>query len=230
MSKVKKFRNFQPSIDRIEKLIKLERAFIVTVNAEIFLHYFIDEKDTDVLNRFETTLDSKFFWRVRAIFLGEYSTRSITGADLFPVIIRWASESNLKVALFGGSTETKLLLESKLLSDNIDLNYDLIIERVNSNGALPSAYPLQKLSEFDVIIVALGSPKQERFLLKYEKYFKHDFRFGIGVGGALDFYTGEQKRAPLLFRKLSIEWVWRYFTSLSRFRRFLKALRILRYF
>ena len=230
MKIIKKFRHFQPSINKIDQIFKLKRAFIVTVNAEIFLHYFIDEKGSSALDRFETTLDSKFFWKLRTIIVGDSVKDFITGADAFPIILKWASETNLKVGLFGGSLATWPLLKRKLLLDNIDLDYELVTENVNADGSLPRAYPLHKLSEFDVIIVALGSPKQERFLLKYEQYFKRDFRFGIGVGGALDFYTGEQKRAPLLFRKMSLEWVWRYFTSISRFKRFLKALRIFKFF
>jgi N-acetylglucosaminyldiphosphoundecaprenol N-acetyl-beta-D-mannosaminyltransferase len=74
-----------------------------------------------------------------------------------------------------------------------------------------------KLSEMDlkVLIAGMGSPKQELFLLKHLDSFKGAIL--IGAGGSLDIYSGQTKRAPMIFRGLKLEWLWRMIKEPSRF-------------
>lgn len=58
-----------------------------------------------------------------------------------------------------------------------------------------------------LLLVALGIPRQEKFLAKYQ----HDlgFRVGIGVGGTFDVMSGQVKRAPKIVQAIRLEWLWR---------------------
>jgi len=69
----------------------------------------------------------------------------------------------------------------------------------------------------DVLLVAMGAPKQERFIYKYRN--KLNCKVAIGVGGCFDVISGNVKRAPKLFIKLKLEWLYRGFTDFKRIKR-----------
>lgn len=66
----------------------------------------------------------------------------------------------------------------------------------------------------DVLLVAMGIPKQEKWIQA------HRDRLGasvlIGVGGTLDVLSGTAKRAPRLIQKLKLEWLWRVLSNPSK--------------
>lgn len=59
----------------------------------------------------------------------------------------------------------------------------------------------------DVLFVAMGIPRQEKFIRATEEIIRASV--GIGVGGSLDVYSGRAKRAPVLIQKIKMEWLWR---------------------
>lgn len=69
----------------------------------------------------------------------------------------------------------------------------------------------------DVLLVALGAPKQERFIYKYRE--KLNCKIAIGVGGCFDVISGNVKRAPKIFIKLKLEWLYRGLTDFRRLKR-----------
>jgi len=77
-----------------------------------------------------------------------------------------------------------------------------------------------KNSDTDIILVGLGIPNQELFINEiYQEYSKGIF---IGVGGSLDVLSGYKKRAPKIFVKLNLEWLYRIIKEPSRIKRFYK--------
>ena len=73
----------------------------------------------------------------------------------------------------------------------------------------------------DILLVALGSPKQEKFINDYKNEL--GCKIAIGVGGCFDVMSGEVKRAPNLFINLKLEWLYRGLTDIKRLKR-LKAI------
>jgi len=59
----------------------------------------------------------------------------------------------------------------------------------------------------DVLFVAMGMPRQEKFIRRTRDIIKAPV--AIGVGGTLDVFSGRVKRAPRLVQKLKLEWLWR---------------------
>jgi N-acetylglucosaminyldiphosphoundecaprenol N-acetyl-beta-D-mannosaminyltransferase len=57
------------------------------------------------------------------------------------------------------------------------------------------------------LLVALGSPLQEQWLLKNKERLQ--CKRALAVGGVFDFYSGNISRSPLWLRELGLEWVWR---------------------
>jgi N-acetylglucosaminyldiphosphoundecaprenol N-acetyl-beta-D-mannosaminyltransferase len=68
-----------------------------------------------------------------------------------------------------------------------------------------------KAAQPHLLLVALGAPKQEKFIRQNLPHW--DVPVAIGVGGTLDFLAGVQWRAPLVVQRLGIEWLWRLGTD-----------------
>lgn len=88
----------------------------------------------------------------------------------------------------------------------LDDEAENVIDKINS-------------SEADVAVVCLGAPKQELFIHKYRDKIKSSIC--IGVGGALDVISGDVKRAPEIWQRLGLEWLYRAVRQPKRFRRLL---------
>ena len=73
-----------------------------------------------------------------------------------------------------------------------------------------------------MILVALGSPKQELFI----NSLKHKLPNAtmIGLGGSFDVWAGVVDRAPVIFQKLGLEWLYRTVKEPKRFKRIFPTL------
>lgn len=85
---------------------------------------------------------------------------------------------------------------------------DETVALINSSGA-------------DVLYVCLGSPAQESWICANADRLS-GVKLILGLGGSLDIYAGISKRAPALFIKTGLEWLWRLLCQPSRFVRMLK--------
>lgn len=79
-----------------------------------------------------------------------------------------------------------------------------IVEKINASGA-------------DFLCVALGSPKQEKFVDGHRDQLK--VKAAIGVGGSLDVWAGTLKRAPEFYQNHGLEWLYRFIQEPSRYKR-----------
>lgn len=67
----------------------------------------------------------------------------------------------------------------------------------------------------NVLFVAMGAPIQEKWIAKHKHELKVDV--AAGQGGTFDYEAGKIQRAPVVFQKLGIEWLWRLILQPSRF-------------
>lgn len=66
----------------------------------------------------------------------------------------------------------------------------------------------------DLVYICLGSPKQEEVALLLSQLLPHALT--IGLGGSFDVWSGDKRRAPLLVRKMGLEWLFRMLSEPSR--------------
>ena len=78
------------------------------------------------------------------------------------------------------------------------------MEEINASGA-------------DFLCVAMGAPKQEKFIANHQKELK--VKAAIGVGGSLDVWAGTVKLAPDFYRNHGLEWLYRLVKQPSRYKR-----------
>ena len=69
---------------------------------------------------------------------------------------------------------------------------------------------------------ALGSPKQELFIQEAKKLLPN--ALFIGVGGSFDVWSGTVERAPEIWQKLGLEWLYRTVKEPQRFKRIFPTL------
>lgn len=82
---------------------------------------------------------------------------------------------------------------------------DGLVEDINASGAR-------------ILFVALGSPRQEKWVSSFGGKLKN-VRVCQGIGGTLDVIAGNVKRAPDMFCKTGIEWLYRLFAEPRRLKR-----------
>ncbi|MFX3625064.1 MAG: WecB/TagA/CpsF family glycosyltransferase [Ectobacillus sp.] len=78
----------------------------------------------------------------------------------------------------------------------------------------------------DILLVALGFPRQEQFIQRHKQRLQA--KIAVGVGGSLDVWGGEAKRAPKWIQKIHLEWFYRLCKNPSRWRRQLALLEFLK--
>lgn len=66
-----------------------------------------------------------------------------------------------------------------------------------------------------LLVVALGSPKQEYWIRDHRTGLSR-VRVAVGEGGSLDFIAGDFRRAPVWMQEMGLEWLWRLFMNESR--------------
>lgn len=79
-----------------------------------------------------------------------------------------------------------------------------------------------KEKEPDLVFVCLGSPKQEIFIRKIKQWSPKTLF--IALGGSVDIYAGDKRRAPKIIRRMRGEWIYRIVTEPKRIKRFPKLV------
>lgn len=134
-----------------------------------------------------------------------------TGADLVMPLCAAAAQAGIPVALFGSNDET-LAASARDLTRRFP---SLVIAHreappygfdPHSEAAVAATRRIEA-SGARIVFVALGAPKQELFAAHMAEITP-----GLGfvcIGAALDFIAGTQERAPTIFQKTGLEWLWR---------------------
>jgi UDP-N-acetyl-D-mannosaminouronate:lipid I N-acetyl-D-mannosaminouronosyltransferase len=79
----------------------------------------------------------------------------------------------------------------------------------------------------DIVFVAMGSPKQELLMAEISEAHKAIYQ---GLGGSFDIYVGNIKRAPTIFQKCGLEWLYRLLLQPTRIKRQFMLLKFLIFF
>ena len=144
----------------------------------------------------------------------------IPGVQLWQSILARASIFKKRVYLIGSDKETLNICMVKL-----EQQYDLNIVGSQHGYFVDETQEIEKIanSRPDIVIVALGSPKQEMFIEKCRK--GHPHAFYMGVGGSFDVYSGKVKRAPDFWINLNLEWFYRLIKEPKRIFRQMSLLK-----
>lgn len=139
---------------------------------------------------------------------------NVNGTDMFPLLCSQLDKCSGRVYLLGGGPGVADKVASWISSHYPDIRIvgarsGFFSERQNQLevAAIKRARP-------DVLLVAMGVPRQELWITKNLE--ASGARIGIGVGGLFDFYSGRIPRAPKWLRKAGLEWMYRLYQEPGR--------------
>ncbi len=145
----------------------------------------------------------------------------ITGTDLYYKLFEELNKRGCKIFLYGGDEKAKPLMLEKLekIYPNITLGGYYSREYKFNDNILKE----MNESKSNILFVGLGTPTQEEFVYKYSD--KIDIPVIICIGSGIDFISGYLRRAPLIIRKLKLEWLFRIIMEPRRlFLRYFKGI------
>lgn len=194
-----------------------KKTFVVTANPETFM---ISEKNIEVKKMLldkETIIVPDGIGVLKAgKRIGYKIEERITGIDIANKLLELGNRENKTIYLFGSKEEVIINMQKVLEKD-----YPNLVLVGFSNGYVSDKDKvfdeIIKL-EPDIVLVALGIPLQEMLIYKHLDRFKKGIF--VGVGGSFDVMSGLKKRAPGIFIKLNLEWLYRIMKEPKRFKRF----------
>lgn len=148
----------------------------------------------------------------------------VTGVDLIdPLVARSAAGEDLRFFLLGSAPGVAERAASALRERHPGAAIVGTHDGYFAPGQSPTIVAAIAASGANVLLVGLGSPKQEYWL--EENLGAAKCGVGIGVGGSFDVLAGTVSRAPRLWRKAGLEWLYRLIREPSRWRRQLELPR-----
>jgi len=204
-------------LEAIEYSLNHEKSnYICVVDGNVLANANKEEKFNNLVNSSLKNICDGSYIALFANKIYKTNFKGFTGTELFEDLIK---QKKYRSYFLGGSEEILVGLKDSLLK--IDPNIETMAFQ---------PLPFRKAEEFDyrsiaerinrdrpdLIWVSLGAPKQERFMYRLKPFLKRGVM--IGVGAVFNFYslTSEEKRAPHIFIKYKMEWLYRIIKSPSK--------------
>lgn len=199
------------ALDAMEKQIE-ERGFhqVATANVDFVVHAMRDPELQDVLCSCDLIVPDgmPIVWASR--LLGTGLKERVSGIDLIPGLAELAARRRYGLYLLGASEDSSRrateVLQVRFPSLRIvgrdcppntpltEMDHEAILRRI-------------EMAEPDVLLVAMGHPKQEQWLAMHRHRLK--VPLCMGVGASLDFLAGAVARAPVWMQRNGLEWLYR---------------------
>lgn len=192
---------------------------VVTINPEMIETASKNSDFASIINSSEMVVPDGIGVQIGLKILGS-NVKRIAGIELGKALLTKAAADNKKVALIGAKEEviTGAITNLKNEISNLNIVY-------SHNGYFDNDLEIIDniaKAEPDIILVALGSPKQEFFINQLKS--KLPDAVMIGLGGSFDVWAGVTKRAPKIYQKLGLEWLYRTIKEPQRFKRIFPTL------
>lgn len=196
---------------------KEDTGFITTPNTEIVMLAKQDEELKEVLQNSDMNIPDGigliYASKIHKLGLGE----RVTGVDLMKKILNYCNDNGKSIYILGGKPGV-----AEKASINIKKVFSKIKIAGHQNGyfnAEDERAIIDRINELkpDILFVALGAPRQEKWIYKHKKSI--NTRVAIGVGGSIDIWAGTAKRAPKIYQDLGLEWFYRLIKEPWRYKR-----------
>ena len=193
---------------------------VFTPNPEFVYRAYHDPDFRDKLNSADLIIPDGIGLIYAAKIIGTPLKERVPGFEVCCKIIDRAAEKSAKIFILGGKPGVAELAKKNLERDHKGIN----VVGVNDGYFKDDDEILNelKIRQPRLVLCALGSPKQEEFILKAKELLP-DALF-VGVGGSFDVWSGVVERAPEIYQKLGLEWLYRTVKEPKRFKRIFPTL------
>jgi N-acetylglucosaminyldiphosphoundecaprenol N-acetyl-beta-D-mannosaminyltransferase len=201
----------------IDHAKKKRTTCVFTPNSEIIEVVRKDPKLLKLINSADILSADGIGVVYGAKILGNPLKDRAAGFDIATMLLEKGANEGLSFFFFGSKDEV-----CKKAKENIEKKHPTIKIVGARNGYFSDNDDIaSEIAEKnpDIVFVCLGAPKQEKWI--YENKEKLNGKILMGLGGCLDVFAGVAKRAPDLYIKLNIEWLYRLAKQPSRFIRML---------
>jgi len=188
------------------------KHYIVTTNPEFIMTAQRDSEFKKILNNSDLSIPDG-----KGLRIGTDIVCNTPGIDLMEALIKLAEEKGLTTGFLGGRGEVAQMTANCLIKKYSKLKVTFVSEEPN--------VMLSGTKDIDLLFVAFGHPKQEKWI--FENLKKIPVKVAMGVGGAFDFFSGRVPRAPLWVRNLGLEWLFRLVVQPWRIKRQFALLKYL---
>lgn len=209
------------TVESLEQcLLAGQQTFVVTANAEIIMMCQQDATYKEIVGHdAELVLPdgAGAVWAGR--HLGHNVPERVAGFDLYLELLSLAADKGYKVYFFGGSPGVAEAAKAK--AESMYSGVQVVGCR---NGYFSAADEPEIIAEINesgaqLLFVALGAPKQEKWIVAHRDQLQA--RILMGIGGSFDVLAGKMERAPKWMQDASLEWAFRLYKQPSRFMRML---------
>jgi N-acetylglucosaminyldiphosphoundecaprenol N-acetyl-beta-D-mannosaminyltransferase len=201
--------DLEGALDVIERLVAAgQGGTVFTPNVD---HVVLAERDARMRAAYEAVNLSlvdgmPVLWASR--LLGTPVPEKVSGSDLVVPLLRRAAARNWRVYFLGGDPGVGERAKAEILRELPTLDVvGIDSPRIQVDAIDPAVLERVRAAKPDIVLVALGAPKQEIFC--HEQREKLSPAVLLGVGASLDFVAGTRARAPNWISKSGLEWLYR---------------------
>ena len=217
----------QAVLDRIEQVIARRRASnqtlpcqqIVTVNPEFVMAAQHNKDFRAAINAAALVIadGAGVVWAAR--YLQRPVPERVTGTDLLPPLAQRCARSGYRLYLLGAAPGVAEAAAARLQTLAPGLEIAGTYAGSPATGEEDGILKRVQAAQADVLCVAYGAPAQDLWIRR--NLARLPVAVAMGIGGAYDFLSGHQKRAPQFMRKMGLEWLYRLYREPWRWRRML---------
>lgn len=212
--------SFEEAVNKARELIDGQKVSqVVTINPEMFEYAPKDNNFANIVKEAEMVIPDGVGVKI-ALKLNGHNVARIPGIDFAYKLLEEAAINNIPVAIVGAKEEVISEAVKKLTEKINGLNIVYYHNGYFSNDE--EIYNELNNKCPKLILVAMGSPRQEQFIYNAKKVLKPALM--VGIGGSLDVWSGTVKRAPKIFQILGLEWLYRTATQPERIKRIFPTL------
>ena len=208
------FLNIKIQVTTQQELLRnLKKGALITPNVDHLVKLQKDEDFYRVYQQAEWVVcDSKILYLMSKL-LKEPLPEAIPGSSFFTAYYMYHKDDlNCKIFLLGAAEG---------IAEKARQNINKKVEREIVVGAHSPSYGFEKNekeceelvrivneSGANVLLVGVGAPKQEKWIMKYRDRMPNIDVF-MALGATIDFEAGTLKRAPEIWQKCGMEWLYR---------------------
>lgn len=208
------------ALDRVEEFIERGRRphSVFAVNPEKNFSVPKDPALHDIFRTADLLIPDGIGVVLAARFLHGARLSRVPGVELMEKICGLAARKGYRVFIYGAREEVNAkgveVLRERYPGIRIAGRADGFVREED----MPALIERINASQAEILFLALGSPRQERWFASHRESLTH-VRVCQGIGGTLDTITGAVKRAPEIWCKFAAEWLYRLINEPARIRR-----------
>lgn len=200
------------AVEKIDDLIQDDEvSYVVTPNIDHLIMLQGDKLFKKIYDEADLILaDGKPLIWISKLYKKTLKEK-VSGSDLFPKLCELAAEKGYKMYFLGAAegvaAEAARKLKCKYPKLNVVGTYSPPIGFEKDKNEVDKIISNINKSEADILIIGLGTPKQEKFFYNYKD--KIHVSVALGLGASFDFVAGNVKRAPRWMCNCGLEWLFR---------------------